>query len=111
MTKSSKSAAPKAPAKPITERAAKPASKPQAPAKADEPAKRSGKADAKPSSKQDELVTLLRRPTGATIAQLTKATGWQAHSVRGVISGTIKKKLGLNVTSERQDGERVYRIA
>lgn len=68
--------------------------------------------EARAGSKQAKLVELLRRPHGASIAEMMKATGWQAHSVRGVISGTIKKKLGLTVTSEKaESGERHYRIA
>nr|TFG55530.1 MAG: DUF3489 domain-containing protein [Hyphomicrobiales bacterium] len=47
---------------------------------------------------------------GATIADLTSATEWQAHSVRGAMSGAIKKKRGLPVTSEKTDGARTYRI-
>ena len=63
-------------------------------------------------TKQATLIDLLKRKTGATIADLVKATGWQPHSVRGAISGTLKKKLGLTVTSERIEKRgRVYRIA
>lgn len=54
---------------------------------------------------------MLREPKGKSIDDLMKATGWQAHSVRGAISGAIKKKLGLTVTSEKADGVRVYRIS
>ena len=55
---------------------------------------------------------MLRQPEGATIAQVIAATGWQAHTVRGAISGALKKKRGLVVTSEKSEsGERVYRIA
>ncbi len=62
-------------------------------------------------TKQATLIDLLKRKTGATIADLVKATGWQAHSVRGAISGTLKKKLGLKVTSEQIEKRgRVYRI-
>ena len=65
-----------------------------------------------PASKQSVMIDLLKRKDGATIADLTAATGWQAHSVRGAISGTLKKKLGLAVSSENVDGRgRVYRIA
>ena len=66
---------------------------------------------ARAGTKQALLIDLLKRKTGATIADLVKATGWQPHSVRGAISGTLKKKLGLTVTSEpiEQRG-RVYRI-
>ncbi|MEX2616005.1 MAG: DUF3489 domain-containing protein [Alphaproteobacteria bacterium] len=63
-------------------------------------------------TKQALLVDLLTRPSGATIAEVVAATGWQAHSVRGTISGTLKKKLGLIVSSEKlADRGRVYRIA
>ena len=63
-----------------------------------------------PSGKLGKVVTMLKRPKGATIAELTKATGWQAHSVRGAISGAIKKKLKLAVLSEKIGEVRTYRI-
>ncbi len=63
------------------------------------------------ASKQDRLLTLLRRPSGATIAVCMKASGWQAHSVRGFFAGTVRKKLKLNLVSEVVDGQRIYRIA
>lgn len=63
-----------------------------------------------PSGKLGKVVALLRRPKGATIADLTKATGWQAHSVRGAISGTIKRKLKLTVLCEKAGEVRTYRI-
>jgi len=67
---------------------------------------------ARPGSKQALLIDLLKRKSGATIDELVKATGWQAHSVRGAISGALKNKLGLAVASEKDDGRgRVYRIA
>jgi len=63
-------------------------------------------------TKQALVVGLLRRPEGASIAELVKATSWQNHSIRGAISFTLKKKLGLNVTSQRDETRgRVYRIA
>ncbi len=62
-------------------------------------------------TKQAVLIDLLKRKTGATIDDLVKATGWQPHSVRGAISGTLKKKLGLKVTSEPNEKRgRVYQI-
>ncbi len=62
-------------------------------------------------TKQAILIELLKRPKGATIAEMATKTGWQTHSVRGAISGNLKKKLGLAVTSEkREDGPRRYRI-
>ena len=66
---------------------------------------------ARRGTKQAILIEMLRRPKGATIEQMTAKTGWQAHSVRGAISGTLKKKLHLAVTSEKVEGSgRVYRI-
>jgi hypothetical protein len=63
-------------------------------------------------TKEAQLIAMLRRPEGATIAQVIAATGWQKHTVRGAISGALKKKRGLEVSSEKgEDGERVYRIA
>jgi hypothetical protein len=63
-------------------------------------------------TKQAQIITLLQRPEGATIAEIVAATGWQAHSARGMISGALKKKLGLPVTSEKVDGRgTVYRIS
>ncbi len=66
----------------------------------------------RPGTKQALLIDLLKRKKGATIEEIVEATGWQPHSVRGAISGALKKKLGLTVTSERVgDRGRVYRIA
>ncbi len=66
---------------------------------------------ARAGTKQALLIDLLKRKTGASIDDLVKAPGWQAHSVRGAISGTLKKKLGLTVTSETIEKRgRVYRI-
>ena len=64
-------------------------------------------------SKQAKLIAMLKRPDGATIAEVVKALQWQAHTVRGAIAGAVKKKLGLEVESEKVDPERgrVYRIA
>lgn len=64
-----------------------------------------------PKGKIGALLGLLRRPEGAMIEEMTKATGWQTHSVRGAMSGAIKKKLGLEVISEKSEAGRVYRIA
>jgi hypothetical protein len=69
-------------------------------------------AKARPETKQAILIAQMQRKEGATIGELVRVTGWQAHSVRGAISGALKKKLGLAVTSEKIEGRgRVYRIA
>ena len=57
------------------------------------------------------MIDLLRRPEGATIEEITAATVWQSHTVRGAMSGALKKKLGLLITSEKvEERGRVYRI-
>ncbi len=62
-------------------------------------------------TKQAVLIDLLKRPEGATLTQMTEATGWQIHTVRGAMAGALKKKLGLEITSEKQPGtDRIYRI-
>jgi len=63
-------------------------------------------------SKQAQLIEMLKSPDGATIEEIVKKFKWQAHTVRGAIAGALKKKLGLNVQSEKvEDRGRVYRIA
>lgn len=65
----------------------------------------------RPGTKLAALVLALRRPQGATSLQLMLATGWQPHTVRGAISGILRKKLGLNVVlAHNYTGERVYRV-
>lgn len=67
---------------------------------------------ARVGTKQDALIALLKRPEGASLAEIMAATGWQAHSARGFISGSLKKTLGLEVTSEKVHGRgRIYKIA
>ncbi len=74
---------------------------------------------AREHSKQALVIEMLKRPEGATIAQISEATGWQAHTVRGTFAGALKKKLGLNIVSEKIEGpagtpgagQRLYRIA
>ncbi len=73
---------------------------------------RSEQQSRKPKTKLAQLEAMLRRPNGATIEQISKSLVWQAHSVRGAMSGTLKKKQGLTITNEKTDeGRRVYRIA
>jgi hypothetical protein len=62
-------------------------------------------------TKQAKMIDLMKRPGGATVEQIAKATGWQHHTIRGAISGALKKKLGLKVEATREDGGTVYRIA
>ncbi len=72
---------------------------------------RTSPAAVRPGTKQALMIDLLKRKKGATIDEAVEATGWQPHSVRGAISGTLKKKLGLMVASEKPgDGPRRYRI-
>ncbi|MBI1188892.1 MAG: DUF3489 domain-containing protein [Alphaproteobacteria bacterium] len=62
------------------------------------------------ATKLDTLIKALQSPKGATLARLVDLTGWQAHSVRGALSGALKKKRGLTIISTTTEGERVYRI-
>jgi hypothetical protein len=66
--------------------------------------------DAKRPSKQDAVIAMLRRPEGATVDEVAGTTGWQRHTVRGVFSATLKKKLGLTLASTKEERGRVYRI-
>jgi hypothetical protein len=70
-----------------------------------------GPAASAPKSKLVAMIALLERPEGASIDALMEVTGWQAHSVRGAISGALKKARGLTVVSERGEAGRLYRIA
>ena len=74
--------------------------------------KKAPTAPAAPKTKLRKLEDMLRCNEGATIAQIATTLDWQPHSVRGAISGSLKKKRGLTVVAEKTaDGERVYRIA
>ena len=98
-----KKAAKKTAAKPAAKKEAKPASK------------KAAKSDAalpREFSKKAIVIDMMRRKEGATLAEIGKAPGWQNHSIRGFISGSITKKMGLKVEStKRDDGVRVYKLA
>ena len=63
-----------------------------------------------PATKSERITMLLRRAKGASIDEIVGATGWQHHSIRGFISGTVVKRKGLTIASDKTDGERRYRI-
>jgi hypothetical protein len=99
--------APVAPAKAKSGKKARPAKKaPKGRAKF-----KAAKPEARDGSKTAKILDLLKRPGGVTSKELMKATGWLPHSVRGFLSGTVSKKLGLTVTSAKgEDGERTYSV-
>jgi Protein of unknown function (DUF3489) len=69
-----------------------------------------GRQQTRATSKQAQVLALLRGPDGATIASVMRSTGWQPHTVRGFLAAVVRKKLGLRLESDKVDGERVYRI-
>jgi hypothetical protein len=99
----------------VGKKSANVAPKKDKPGKKATPAKKAPKGEkvskARDGSKSAKILDLLKRPGGATAKELMKATGWQAHSLRGFLSGTVGKKMGLAVTSTKgEDGERTYSI-
>lgn len=72
---------------------------------------RTTKPSSKSDTKQNIVLTMLRRAKGASIPEIVEATGWQAHSVRGFFAGALKKRLKIDVISEKVDGERRYFVA
>jgi hypothetical protein len=93
----------------------KPKSKPKATTRSIDrktatPASSKRSATARAATKHDRVIAMLRSSAGATIASLVVATEWQQHSVRGFLAGVVRKKLGLNLVSEKTDKGRVYRI-
>jgi len=107
---SSKKGATRKKAAPKSQKAAKGAkSRPKKKVAKPAPAKESPTPRAE--TKGAKILALLRRPKGCTLAELAKLTAWQNHSIRGFLSGTVGKKMGLTVKSaKREDGERVYSI-
>ncbi len=94
----------------VAAKKAKTATKAKIRKKAPKAAKKAG--PSRDGSKAAKILDLLRRPNGATLAEIMKSTNWQAHSVRGFISGSLGKKMGLTVVSaKRENGERVYSIS
>lgn len=91
-------------------RAAKPTDKAASKGAAPKPAGRAVTPSA-PTTKGETIVGLLRRPKGASVPEMADATGWQNHSVRGFLSGELKKKRALTVLSDRIDGMLRYRLA
>jgi hypothetical protein len=106
--KAAKGAAAKKAAKPAAKKEAKPASKKAS--KAAAPKKEQGQA--REGSKKQIILDLLNRKDGATMTEIEKATGWQKHSIRGFVSGTLMKKMDLPIESFKNDaGERCYKVA
>ncbi len=86
--------------------------KPQMPATVKPKKSGTAQSPVKQQSKQAQLIELLKKKAGATVEEMIALTGWQAHTVRGIISGALKKRLGLNVVStvSGSNGIRTYRI-
>ncbi len=91
-----------------TRKSARAGRKPKA--RGDLTAKSTSNAQRRPNTKHARIIAMLRAPAGATIAAMMTATKWQQHSVRGFLAGVVRKKLGLNLVSEKAVNGRVYHI-
>ena len=97
---------------PVGGKAAKKATSARKRPKTPDTAERTAAASPREGSKTVTVLDLMKRPGGATLKELMKVTGWKPHSVRGFVSGTLSKKMGLTVNSAKsKDGERSYSIA
>jgi hypothetical protein len=94
---------PKAATRPSSRKTSRPASRKRSAPSASRPT-------AGPDTKHARIIAMLRKPAGATIAAIMTVTDWQQHSVRGFLSGVVRKKLGVNLVSDKTDKGRVYRI-
>jgi Protein of unknown function (DUF3489) len=84
---------------------------PQRPSGRQRAAQRPGTGKMREGTKQAQLIAMLRRDQGATIAEVVAVTGWQPHTVRGAFAGALKKRLGLAIVSEKVDGRgQIYRV-
>ena len=109
--KAAKKAAAKKDAKPASRPAAKKDAKPASKKASKAAAPKPEKSQPREGSKKQIVLDLLRRKDGATMAEIAKATGWQNHSIRGFVSGTLTKKMDLPVSSLKDEkGERRYKI-
>jgi hypothetical protein len=82
------------------------------PVKTTKTAKRTTKPTPKPETKQNIVLAMLRRANGASVAEIVKATDWQPHSVRGFFAGALKRRLKIDVVSDKgEDGIRRYYVA
>ena len=101
-----------APKPPVTPTKAKSANKTTPAKKGAKAAHKATTARVRQGSKTAKVLELVKRSGGATLKHIMKATGWQSHSVRGFLSGTLGKKMGLKIESSKtNDGERVYCLA
>jgi hypothetical protein len=110
-TKKARVGARRAPVAPAKAKAGKKASPAKKAPKGRTKAKAAKTKVVREGSKTAKVLDLLKRPSGATAKELMKATGWQPHSIRGFLSGTVGKKMGLAVKSTKgEDGERSYSV-